>query len=131
MSAMKMQGSPAGKEAGRQAVVVQRGADCRLICVMGSEDWDRHPGLAPSGQFTISAAIASGSLVCTVERSGAYLLLAVTAGRQRNVDAPSSARMLPIFDARALTEGITHPVGRFPSGIYRLGSTKPYAHLRW
>ncbi len=54
--------------------------------------------------FLIGAAIGSGSTALAAERGGADLLLAINAGRVRNMGAPSIACMLPILDAGPLTE---------------------------
>jgi predicted TIM-barrel enzyme len=54
--------------------------------------------------FLIGAAIGSGSTALAAERGGADLLLAINAGRLRNMGAPSIACMLPIFDAGTLME---------------------------
>ena len=54
--------------------------------------------------FLIGAAIGSGNTALAAERGGADFLLAINAGRLRNMGAPSIACMLPIFDAGALTE---------------------------
>ena len=58
-----------------------------------------------SGKFLIGAAIGSGNTALAAERGGADFLLAINAGRLRNMGAPSIACMLPIFDAGQLTEG--------------------------
>ncbi len=57
-----------------------------------------------SSHFLIGAAIGSGSTALAAERGGADFLLAINAGRLRNMGAPSIACMLPIFDAGPLTE---------------------------
>jgi len=57
------------------------------------------------GKFLIGAAIGSGSTGLAAERGGADFLLAINAGRLRSMGAPSIACMLPIFDARTLTDG--------------------------
>jgi len=57
----------------------------------------------PSGDFLIGAAIGSGTTALAAERGGADFLLAINAGRLRNMGAPSIACMLPIFDAGPLT----------------------------
>jgi len=44
-------------------------------------------------------------MALAAERGGADMLLAINAGRLRNMGAPSIACMLPIFDAGPLTEG--------------------------
>ncbi len=54
--------------------------------------------------FLIGAAIGSGSNALAVERGGADFLLAINAGRLRNMGVPSIASMLPVLDANALTE---------------------------
>ena len=53
--------------------------------------------------FLIGAAIGSGSTALAAERGGADFLLALNAGRLRNMGAPSIACMLPIRDAQQLT----------------------------
>ncbi|WP_340117825.1 phosphoenolpyruvate hydrolase family protein [Pelagibius sp. 7325] len=58
----------------------------------------------PAGSFLIGAAIGSGNTALAAERGGADFLLAINAGRLRNMGAPSIACMLPIFDAGPLTE---------------------------
>ena len=58
-----------------------------------------------SAKFLIGAAIGSGSMALAAERGGADFLLAINAGRLRNMGAPSIACMLPIFDAAGLTDG--------------------------
>jgi len=55
-------------------------------------------------RFLIGAAIGSGNTALAAERGGADFLLAINAGRLRNMGAPSIACMLPIFNARSLTE---------------------------
>jgi len=55
-------------------------------------------------KFLIGAAIGSGNTALAAEHGGADFLLAINAGRLRNMGAPSIACMLPIFDAGALTE---------------------------
>lgn len=55
-------------------------------------------------RFLIGAAIGSGSTALAAERGGADILLAINAGRLRNMGAPSIACMLPIFDSPAVTE---------------------------
>ena len=62
-------------------------------------------GLKGKGKFLIGAAIGSGSTGLAAERGGADFLLAINAGRLRSMGAPSIACMLPIFDARSLTDG--------------------------
>ncbi len=57
-----------------------------------------------SGKFLIGAAIGSGSMALAAERGGADFLLAINAGRLRNMGAPSIACMLPILEAGRLTE---------------------------
>ena len=57
-----------------------------------------------TGQFIVGAAIGSGSVALAAERGGADILLAINAGRLRNMGAPSIASMLPILDARSLSE---------------------------
>lgn len=58
-----------------------------------------------SAKFLIGAAIGSGNTALAAERGGADFLLAINAGRLRNMGAPSIACMMPIFDAGVLTEG--------------------------
>lgn len=60
--------------------------------------------IGPNTPFLIGAAIGSGNTALAAERGGADFLLAINAGRLRNMGAPSIACMLPIFDATALTE---------------------------
>lgn len=62
-------------------------------------------GLPFSSKFLIGAAIGSGNTALAAERGGADFLLAINAGRLRNMGAASIACMLPIFDAGRLTEG--------------------------
>ncbi len=57
---------------------------------------------SPRG-FIVGAAIGSGTTALAAERGGADLLLAINAGRLRNMGAPSIACMLPILDATSLT----------------------------
>jgi len=52
----------------------------------------------------IGAAVGSGIAAQTAEIGGADLLLAVNAGRMRNMGAPSIASMLPCHSATAMTE---------------------------
>lgn len=54
-----------------------------------------------SNDFLIGAAIGSGSAALAAERGGADLLLAISAGRLRNMGAPSIASMLPIVCANS------------------------------
>lgn len=61
--------------------------------------------LSGKDKFLIGAAIGSGSTGLAAERGGADFLLAINAGRLRSMGAPSIACMLPIFDARELTDG--------------------------
>ncbi|WP_282606135.1 phosphoenolpyruvate hydrolase family protein [Pelagibius sp. Alg239-R121] len=56
-------------------------------------------------QFLVGAAIGSGNAALAAERGGADFLLAINAGRLRNMGAPSIACMLPIHDAAPLTQG--------------------------
>ena len=56
-----------------------------------------------SAKFLIGAAIGSGNTALAAERGGADFLLAINAGRLRNMGAPSIACMLPIFNAGPLT----------------------------
>lgn len=60
--------------------------------------------IGTNGTFLIGAAIGSGNTALAAERGGADFLLAINAGRLRNMGAPSIACMLPVFDATALTE---------------------------
>ncbi len=55
--------------------------------------------------FLVGAAIGSGNAALAAERGGADFLLAINAGRLRNMGAPSIACMLPILDAGSLTKG--------------------------
>lgn len=55
-------------------------------------------------EFLIGAAIGSGNTALAAERGGADFLLAINAGRLRNMGAPSIGCMLPIFDAASLME---------------------------
>jgi len=55
-------------------------------------------------RFLIGAAIGSGSTALAAERGGADILLAINAGRLRNMGAPSIACMLPVFDSPTVTE---------------------------
>jgi len=55
-------------------------------------------------EFLIGAAIGSGTTALAAERGDADFLLAINAGRLRNMGAPSIACMLPIFDAASLME---------------------------
>ncbi len=57
--------------------------------------------------FLIGAAIGSGIVALAAERGGADFLLAISAGRLRNMGAPSVACMLPIANARPLTEAFS------------------------
>lgn len=59
----------------------------------------------PQSDFLIGAAIGAGTTALAAERGGADFLLAINAGRLRNMGAPSIACMLPIFDADDLMEG--------------------------
>ncbi|WP_375263550.1 phosphoenolpyruvate hydrolase family protein [Palleronia sp.] len=52
----------------------------------------------------IGAAVGSGIAAQTAEIGGADLLLAVNAGRMRNMGAPSIASMLPCHSATAMTD---------------------------
>ncbi|TQV78557.1 phosphoenolpyruvate hydrolase family protein [Denitrobaculum tricleocarpae] len=54
--------------------------------------------------FLVGAAIGSGNAALAAERGGADFLLAINAGRLRNMGAPSIACMLPILDAGSLTQ---------------------------
>ncbi|MGO1120324.1 phosphoenolpyruvate hydrolase family protein [Rhodovibrionaceae bacterium A322] len=62
------------------------------------------PGRALKSGFLIGAAIGSGSNALAAEHGGADFLLAINAGRLRNMGVPSIASMLPVYDARALTD---------------------------
>lgn len=55
-------------------------------------------------EFLVGAAIGSGTTALAAERGDADFLLAINAGRLRNMGAPSIACMLPIFDAASLME---------------------------
>ena len=55
-------------------------------------------------EFLIGAAIGSGSNALAAEHGGADFLLAINAGRFRNMGVPSIACMLPVQDANSLTE---------------------------
>ncbi len=63
------------------------------------------PLLKSGSQFLVGAAIGSGNAALAAERGGADFLLAINAGRLRNMGAPSIACMLPIHDAAPLTRG--------------------------
>ena len=63
------------------------------------------PLLKSGSQFLVGAAIGSGNAALAAERGGADFLLAINAGRLRNMGAPSIACMLPIQDAAPLTQG--------------------------
>ncbi|MCR9213708.1 MAG: phosphoenolpyruvate hydrolase family protein [Proteobacteria bacterium] len=54
--------------------------------------------------FLIGAAIGSGSNALAAEHGGADFLLAINAGRFRNMGVPSIACMLPVYDANSITE---------------------------
>ena len=58
----------------------------------------------PKGKFLVAAAVGSGGTALAAERGGADMVLALNAGRFRTMGAPSIACMLPIRDARAMTE---------------------------
>jgi len=58
----------------------------------------------PRSDFLIGAAIGSGNTALAAERGGADFLLAINAGRLRNMGSPSIACMLPVFDADTLME---------------------------
>ncbi len=60
--------------------------------------------MASANDFLIGAAIGSGNTALAAERGGADFLLALNAGRLRNMGAPSIACMLPILDCRSVTE---------------------------
>lgn len=55
--------------------------------------------------FLIGAAIGSGSNALAAEHGGADFLLAINAGRFRNMGVPSIACMLPVYNANTITEG--------------------------
>ncbi len=55
--------------------------------------------------FLIGAAIGSGSNAVAAEQGGADFLLAINAGRLRNMGVPSISSMLPVRNADALTLG--------------------------
>lgn len=59
--------------------------------------------MARGTAFLVGAAIGSGTTALAAERGGADILLAINAGRLRNMGAPSIACMLPILDASTLT----------------------------
>ncbi len=59
-------------------------------------------------KFLIGAAIGSGGTALAAERGGADFLLAINAGRLRNMGAPSIASMLPVFDSPQQTERFAH-----------------------
>jgi predicted TIM-barrel enzyme/DNA-binding NtrC family response regulator len=56
----------------------------------------------PKSEFLIGAAIGSGTTALAAERGGVDFLLAINAGRLRNMGVPSITCMLPIFDADTL-----------------------------
>jgi len=56
-------------------------------------------------KFLICAAIGSGSSALAAQRGGADFLIAINAGRLRNMGAPSIASMLPLVSADTLLEG--------------------------
>ena len=58
-----------------------------------------------TNQFQVGVAIGSGLTAHAAERAGADFLLAINAGRIRNMGAPSVASILPIIDATELTIG--------------------------
>ncbi|WP_422071673.1 phosphoenolpyruvate hydrolase family protein [Tranquillimonas rosea] len=60
--------------------------------------------LSSRGGLLIGAAVGSGIAAQTAETGGADLLLAVNAGRMRNMGAPSIASMLPCHGATAMTD---------------------------
>ncbi len=60
--------------------------------------------MAMNKKLMIGAAVGSGIVALAAERGGADFLLAINAGRMRNMGAPSIAGMLPIRDAQELTE---------------------------
>lgn len=62
------------------------------------------PNVSEPGNLLVGAAVGSGIAAQTAERGGADFLLAVNAGRMRNMGAPSIASMLPCHDATLLTE---------------------------
>jgi len=53
--------------------------------------------------FLIGAAVGSGLAASAAERGGADFLLAINAGRMRNMGSPSAAGILPIADATQST----------------------------
>ena len=55
------------------------------------------------GEFLVGAAVGSGLAASTAERGGADFLLAINAGRMRNMGSPSVAGILPIADATRTT----------------------------
>ena len=52
--------------------------------------------------FLVGVAVGSGFVATAAERGGADFLLALSAGRMRNMGAPSIACVLPNFDAASL-----------------------------
>ncbi|WP_420415339.1 phosphoenolpyruvate hydrolase family protein [Roseibium sp.] len=56
-----------------------------------------------TNRFKIGAAVGSGIVARAAEEGGADFLLALNAGRLRNMGAPSIACMLPIHDANGIT----------------------------
>src|SRR3546814_2724697 len=63
----------------------------------------RSPAI-PTARFLIGAAIGSGNIALAAEQGGADFLLAINAGRLRNMGAPSIACLLPLFDDGPINE---------------------------
>jgi len=55
-------------------------------------------------KIEIGIAVGSGLAARNAELGGADFLLAINAGRLRNMGAPTAASMLPIADAAKLTD---------------------------
>ena len=58
--------------------------------------------LAERGRFCVGAAIGTGMAAQSAMRGGADFLLALSAGRMRNIGEPSIAAMLPLLETNAL-----------------------------
>jgi len=58
-----------------------------------------------AGKFLVGVAVGSGLTASAAEQAGADFLLAINAGRMRNMGAPSVGCILPITDADELTSG--------------------------
>ena len=56
-------------------------------------------------KFLVGVAVGSGLTASSAEQAGADFLLAINAGRMRNMGAPSIGCILPITDAGELTTG--------------------------